>query len=94
MISNSEVEKIAGLAHLQFKEDELPALAAEMRSILDYVKQLDMINAAEVEPMSHVHGIVNVYREDTAAPGFSIEELFRNAPDCSERFIRVPIILE
>jgi aspartyl-tRNA(Asn)/glutamyl-tRNA(Gln) amidotransferase subunit C len=94
MISESEVRKIAKLAHLSLTDREVSSLARELSSILDYVRQLEALDTSGIEPMSHVHGSTNVFREDRNAPSMEIEGMFRNTPERSGRFIKVPIIVE
>jgi aspartyl-tRNA(Asn)/glutamyl-tRNA(Gln) amidotransferase subunit C len=94
MISESEVRKLASLAHLSLSDEELASLMNELGSILDYVKQLEAIDVANVDPMSHVHGSTNVFREDVVAESLDIKELLKNAPDTSGRFFKTPIIVE
>lgn len=94
MISADEVRKLAQLAHLSLSDDEVNALTRELGSILDYVKQLDALDVAEVEPMSHVHGVTNVMREDEVQPSLDVKDMLGNAPDSSGRFLRTPIIIE
>jgi len=94
MISAEEVRKIASLARLNVDSDDLSRLSRELGTILDYIKQIEAVDTGEAQPMSHVHGIVNVFREDNVTPSLDSEELLKNAPDYCGRFIRVPLIVE
>ena len=94
MIGENEVKKIAKLSFLTVKDEELKSAAQELNSILEYVNQLQKADVSNVEPMSHVHGSTNIFREDVVAPSLSNQEALQNAPDTSGRFFRVPIIIE
>lgn len=94
MISADDVRKLARLAHLSLSDEEVDSLTRELGSILDYVKQLEALDVANIEPMSHVHGITNVMRPDQTKPSLDVKELLKNAPDSSGRFIRTPIIVD
>src|SRR5688500_13272135 len=94
MLDREEVLKIARLAHLSLDEDEVTSYQGELNSILQYIEKLNAIDVRGLEPMSHVHGSVNVFRNDEVAPPLPIEESLRNAPDVLRRFIRVPIIID
>ena len=94
MLSRDEVLKIARLARLTIGPDELERVTRDFNAILEYVQQLETIDVADVEPMSHVHGVVNVFREDEAQPSMPVSEILENAPDTHDSFIRVPIIIE
>jgi aspartyl-tRNA(Asn)/glutamyl-tRNA(Gln) amidotransferase subunit C len=93
-MNEEEVRKLAHLARLQVDQAEVAATAEKLGSILSYIKQLDKINVDGVQPMAHVHGANNVFRDDQALPSMSIDDALQNAPDKSGRFIRVPIIIE
>ena len=94
MIGEDDVLKIAGLARLSVAESEKTRLTENLNSILGYVEQLKSVDVSAVEPMSHVHGIFNVFREDRVVESQSRDEIFANVPDRSGRFIRVPIIID
>ena len=94
MISDDEVKKIAKLAHLSVGDADVPVMAKELSSIIDYINHLNSVDVTNIEPMSHVHGVTNVYREDKVEPHLPVEDLMKMAPDHNGRFIRVPIIIE
>lgn len=94
MIDENEIRKLARLAHLKLEETEIGELSKDLNSILEYVKTLEKVDVKNVEPMSHVHGSINIFRDDIAEPSMPIEKSLSNAPDTSGRFIRVPIIIE
>lgn len=93
-VSASDVRKLASLAHLTLSDEEVSSLASQMNTILGYVKSLDAYDIEGVEPLSHVHGVVNVFRSDTKEPHMPSEDGLKNAPDVSGTFIRVPLIVE
>lgn len=93
-MTEEEILKLARLARLSLDQAEVQKMAKELGSIIEYVKQLEEVDTSSVEPMSHVHGSVNILREDVVQPSTPIEDVLKNAPDSSGRFIRVPIIIE
>lgn len=94
MIGEDEVRKIARLAHLKLNDSELMGFTKEVNSILDYINQLQKVDVSSIQPLSHVHGAVNIFREDEVKPSLSNEDALSNAPDTSGRFFKVPIIIE
>ena len=92
-MKDSDVRKLASLARLRLSPEEEKSMAVELTSILGYVEQLGKIDVKGIEPMSHVHGSSNVYRDDTPVPPSDPTEMMQNAPDRSGRFIRVPLII-
>ncbi|RMG41303.1 MAG: Asp-tRNA(Asn)/Glu-tRNA(Gln) amidotransferase subunit GatC [Candidatus Dadabacteria bacterium] len=93
-ITGETVKKIAELSMLAVSEEELKPLAADLDNILSYVKKLDQLELKEVEPMSHVHGISNVFREDQVGETLDLTGLAENAPALQGRFFKVPLTVE
>ena len=94
MITDSEIQKLAALARLSLSPDEVPNFKQDLTNILDYVKILQKVDVKGIEPLSHVHGISNVFREDKVKQTLSVEEAMNNAPQSSGRFFKTPIIIE
>jgi len=93
MIGEDQVRKVASLAFLEVGPDQIARLTTNLNSILSYVQRLEEVDVRNIEPMSHVHGSTNVFREDRVEPSLPLEEALQNAPDRSGPFIRVPIII-
>ena len=94
MVSEDDVLKIANLAKLAVPQADKKPLTDKLNAILGFVEQLKKIDVSNVEPMSHVHGSTNIFREDAALESKNHDEVFANVPDRSGRYIRVPIIIE
>lgn len=94
VITGEEFVKVARLARLTINPDKVERLSEKFNEILQYVGLLDKYDVSSVQPMSHVHGSVNVFREDTVEPSFDSKVVKEIAPDTSGRFIRVPIIID
>lgn len=93
-ITRDEVLHVASLARLRFEEEEAEALTVQMSAILDYVEKLGGLDLAGVEPMAHVHDIVNAFREDEVRPSFSNAEALANAPAPDGGCFRVAKVIE
>ena len=94
MVSDEEARKIAELARLKFDDEQLPRLTADLSKILEYVEKLKTVDLAGIEAQSHVHGGINVFREDSVEPSLPTELAIANAPDPCGDFFRVPLIIE
>jgi aspartyl-tRNA(Asn)/glutamyl-tRNA(Gln) amidotransferase subunit C len=93
MVSADDVKKIAKLAALSVSPEEVERFTRELNSIFAHVEKLRTIDVSAVEPMSHVHGSINVFRQDKVSGQMDSEAALSNVPDRSGRFIRVPIII-
>jgi len=94
MFSSDDIKKLGKLAHLYISQEEEVELIHKLSAIIEHVDHLTSVDVSAVQPMSHVHGSTNVTRSDELTPGLSIEDLMKNVPDHSGRFIRVPLIVE
>lgn len=88
-----EVEHVALLARLQLKEEEKLVFAEQLSSILEYVDKLNELETDEVEPLSHILPVFNVFRPDEAEAGSPREEILANAPLVEDGQYKVPKIM-
>jgi aspartyl-tRNA(Asn)/glutamyl-tRNA(Gln) amidotransferase subunit C len=93
-ISREEIEHIALLGRLSLSEEEKELFGPQLSNILDYVEQLNELDTKDVEPTSHVIPLNNIMREDIPGGSISREEALMNAPSHTEKFFRVPKIIE
>jgi len=72
-LSPDEIKKIALLARLEIKEQDIPKYTKELSNILDLVAQMDKVNTDNVEPMAHPFEASQCLRPDeTEASEFTI----------------------
>ena len=93
-ISKEEIEHIASLARLYLSEEEKDLFGLQLSSILDYMEKLNELDTKDIEPTSHVLPLSNVMQDDIPSPSIPREDALLNAPDCTNKFYRVPKIIE
>ena len=93
-ITRAEVEHVSRLARLALTDQELDSLTGEMDEILDYVGQLNTLDADDIVPTSHAVPMANAFRDDQVRPGFTPQQALSNAPDAAENAFRVPRVIE
>ena len=93
-LSREEALKVAKLACLSITNEEADRVTEKLNSILGYVDRLQAVNVEGIEPMSHVHGSCNVFREDTLRPSLPVKDLLNITPASSGRYIKVPIVID
>ena len=69
VISNETMEYVGILAKLELSDAEKEAAKKDMESMLDYIDKLNELDTSNVEPMSHVFPVQNVFREDVVENG-------------------------
>lgn len=94
MLSKEEIEHIAMLARLSLTEEEKELFGEQLSSILDYMEKLNELDTEHIEPTSHVLSLSNVMREDAPRDSIPREDALSNAPDRTDKFYRVPKIIE
>lgn len=96
-ITESDIEKIAQLAHLDIKREELIVFGPQIAEIVTYVEQLNEVDTANVEPA--IGGLTpegeqtNSSREDAVAASLGQEVALEEAPDPASGHFRVPKVL-
>jgi aspartyl-tRNA(Asn)/glutamyl-tRNA(Gln) amidotransferase subunit C len=93
-ISKEDIEHISSLARLSLTEKEKELFGSQLSSVLDYMEKLNELNTADVEPTSHVLPLSNVMRDDIPGTSIPREDALMNAPDHTDKFFRVPKIIE
>lgn len=86
--------RVAHLARIAVKEEDLPALAGELSGILTFMEQLNEVNVDGVEPMTSVTPMRLKRRADVVTDGGYPEKILSNAPDAREGFFAVPKVVE
>lgn len=94
MISDTDVKYIAGLARMSLKDEEIPALSKNLEDILGYVSKLEKLDVANVEPMSHVLPLQNVYREDVIQPSLSQSDALKFSVEQYKGSFKVPKVID
>ncbi len=92
-VTKKDVEYIASLARLKFKEEELESFTHQLNDILKYVEKLNELDTENVEPLSHPVEGSNVFRGDELKPSIPTEEALKNAPNSTEEFFKVPKVI-
>ncbi len=92
-VTIKDVEYIANLARLEFKEEEKEKFTEQFNRILEYIDKLNELDTTNVEPLYHVIDIKNVFREDIVRPSYPREEILKNAPSRTEYFFKVPKVI-
>lgn len=80
IISDETIEYIGILAKLELSGQEKEQARSDMGRMLDYIDRLGELDTSDVEPVSHVFPVHNVFREDVVTNGDMREQMLSNAP--------------
>lgn len=93
-IDDNMIEKIAGLAYLEFADEEKEKIRQDLERILTFVEKLNELDTNKVEPLIYLSENKDVTREDLAELSISNEEALQNAPARADRFFKVPQVIK
>ena len=94
IISDETIEYVGILAKLELSEEEKEQAKKDMGNMLDYIDKLNELDTSNVEPMSHVFPVNNVFREDIVVNGDEREKILKNAPEEKNGSFKVPNTVE
>jgi aspartyl-tRNA(Asn)/glutamyl-tRNA(Gln) amidotransferase subunit C len=92
-LSEKDVRYVALLSRLEVTDEEATRYTQQLSSILGYIEQLDALDTKDVEPLSHVLDLKNVFREDVVSPSLPQAEVLSNAPEPQAGHFKVPKIM-
>lgn len=90
VITDKTMDEIEILAKLHLTDEEKETSRKEMQRMLDYVDMLNQLDTKDIEPLTHIFPIQNVFREDEAEESTPKEELLKNAPKEKDGQFLVP----
>ena len=96
-ITESDIEKIALLAHLEITAEEKRAFTPQMAEIVAYVEQLNELDTTNVEPatggLTPQGEATDSSRDDVARSSLGQKIALDQAPDPASGHFRVPKVL-
>ena len=93
-VDQTTVRRIARLARIKVKDEDLPALASELNAILSWIEMLNEVDTKGVEPMTAVVETEMKKRDDTVCDGSIADDIMTNAPASEDHFFMVPKVVE
>ena len=89
-------ENYIDMIRLYYDDFEAPLEQAkkDMGRMLDYIDKLNELDTSDVEPMSHVFPVNNVFREDIVTNRDEREKTLKNAPAQKDGAFKVPRTVE
>jgi aspartyl-tRNA(Asn)/glutamyl-tRNA(Gln) amidotransferase subunit C len=94
IIDKQTIHKVADLARIAIKDEEVEALIPDMNKILTFMEKLNELDTKGVEPLVYMNTEDNVWREDRVKQEISVAEGLKNAALHNDDFFLVPKIIE
>lgn len=93
-ITTNIVKRVAQLACLDIKDDEIADYRQDLDKILDLVNQMQTVNTDNIKPMGHPWDIDQPLRQDVVTEENAIKRMQSIAPQVLNGLYLVPKIIE
>jgi aspartyl-tRNA(Asn)/glutamyl-tRNA(Gln) amidotransferase subunit C len=97
-ITEQEVRRVADLANLALREDEVARMAHDLDGILSHIDKLNELDTTDVEPMAQVlfdaEETATLREDRERRPCLTNAEAVANAPVTSGGYYKVPRVIE
>jgi aspartyl-tRNA(Asn)/glutamyl-tRNA(Gln) amidotransferase subunit C len=93
-VDAATVRRIAQLARIAVRDDEIQHLEGELNAMLAFVEQLSEVDISGVEPMTSVTPMEMKKRADVVNDGNIADDIVKNAPATEGHFFLVPKFVE
>ena len=96
-ITEQEVRRVAELANLALREDEVARMTHDLDGILGHIDKLNELDTTGVAPMAQVLFDAEetaTLRQDRVRPSLSNADAVANAPVTSGGYYKVPRVIE
>ena len=94
IISDETIKYVGILAKLELSQEEKESAGKDMGRMLDYIDKLNELDTSDVEPMTHIFSMNNVFREDVVTNGDMREQMLLNAPEEKDGMFVAPRTFE
>lgn len=90
VISEETIDYVSILAKLELSPEEKEQAGRDMGMLLEYIDKLAELDTGNMEPLSHVLPLENVFREDVVTNGDESSMILENAPEQRDNMFSVP----
>ena len=88
------VDKVAGLAKLDFDETSKEKMVSDMNKIISFIDKLEELNTESIDPLVYMSVETNVLRTDEVGEHSTKENALKNAPQKDSDYFKVPKVLK
>ena len=94
-LDKQTIKNLVALSRIDCTEEEQEHLLKDLKSILNYIDQLNEVDTESVPPCNHViKDVANLTREDQTGETLPRETFLANAPSHVGGMIRVPPVIK
>jgi aspartyl-tRNA(Asn)/glutamyl-tRNA(Gln) amidotransferase subunit C len=93
-LSDDQIRRLARLARIAIRPDETKAVAGRLNRVLALIDQMQAVDTAGIEPMSHALDVVQRLRRDEVTQTGERERYQSVAPAVAGGLYLVPKVIE
>ncbi len=97
LVTESDIERVAQLAHLEINSEERKIFAPQIAEILTYVEQLGQLDTSSIQPslggLTPEGERTDSSRDDITTPSLGQKVALEEAADPASGYFRVPKVL-
>lgn len=92
-IKKEEIMRIANLASLKIKDEEIEEYRKNLQDILNFANTINSVNTDDIEETNGTSNNVNIFREDEVKDFEDKDMLMQNAPEQQNNMFKIPKVI-
>jgi aspartyl-tRNA(Asn)/glutamyl-tRNA(Gln) amidotransferase subunit C len=94
-LNEENIRYLTQLCRIAVEDKDIPLLFKQLKTILDYIDQLQEVDVSDLSPHHHVEPMeISTLREDVPETHLPREKFLKNAPETIGGMIRVPPVIQ
>jgi len=93
-INEEKVRKLAILSQLNLDDEEIKKMFSDFKKILSFVDKLEEVDTSNIEPLTHIHPLLNISRDDTVYHNDIKQECLKNSAHHNSDYFKVPKVIK
>ena len=93
-INENKIKKLADLSELNLDTEEIKSLFSDFKKILAFINKLEEVDTNNLEPLTHIHPISNISRDDTASQPDMKQTYLNNSKNHNSDYFKVPKVIK
>ena len=93
-INEEKVRKLAVLSQLNLDDDETKKIFLDFKQILSFVDKLEEVDTSNIEPLTHIHPLSNIKRDDTVHHNNIKQECLNNSANHNSDYFKVTKVIK
>lgn len=95
-INNTLINRLAGLAKLNFLEEEKKQIEKDLQNITAFFEKINELDAelVDIEPLVYINDCENIARKDEPKTLMTQAEGLKNAPLHDQQYIKVAKVIQ